>query len=498
MLLMMRLNKRKFHFLITKTVIIRLITILLLGITTLTEAYALLLDDKGQINSTSVSQVVNVKSENDIAHAIEIAKAKHLPISIMAVQHSQGGQTLAQHAVVLNMLAYNKILNLDVNNKRITVQSGILWADLQKYINQYNLAIKSMQSPNIFSVGGSLSVNAHGDDFRSGAVGNTIVSLHMMLANGSIISVSPTSHPEMWVAVRGGYGVLGVVTDVTLQLTDNHWLISHYRESSIDDFQHAFVKYISNDNNTVLFYAHVNITPGPTFLNDMYVITYSDTQQAPNTIIALDNPDKWNAILKPTFNVSRHGSYGKSMRWKMEKRIFKKIYDNHRVSRNNAMEKPLRFASDYHRTTNADWLQEYFIPVARFSEFMHALRSIARDNPINLLNVTIRYVKAEHDILLSYANTDCFSVVLYFNQDLNNKSIESTKKWTRKLIDAALSVHGNYYLTYQDFAIQAQFEQAYPHYKKFISIKNHYDPDYLFDNKFYQKRFKTASFRARR
>lgn len=82
MFLMMRLNKSKFYFLITKAVIIRFITLLLVGMATFTQAKALLLDDKGQINATSVSQVVNIKSEKDIAHAIQIAKTKRLPTQL--------------------------------------------------------------------------------------------------------------------------------------------------------------------------------------------------------------------------------------------------------------------------------------------------------------------------------------------------------------------------------------------------------------------------------
>lgn len=487
----MLLGKVKPYILIYKNGLLSLVAILLVGTAYIPQSYALSLDDKGQINSTSVSKIENIESENDIFRAIKTAKAKHLPISIMAVQHSQGGQTLASNAIVLNMLTFNNVINLDVKKKQITVQSGIIWSDLQKYINKYNLAVKSMQSPNIFSVGGSLSVNAHGDDFRSGAVGNSIVSFHIMLADGKIISVSPNSHSDLWKAVRGGYGVLGVVTDVTLQLTDNVWLMSHYNETTVNDLPAYFTQNVLKNKSDVFFYAHVNITPGSNFLRDMYVITYTDLNNIPTKLIPLDNPDKWNVILKPGFNISRHGSFGRSIRWKVEKGIFKKIYGDHQVSRNNAMEKPLRFASDYHSSANADWLQEYFIPVARIPEFMNSLRSIANDNNINLLNVTIRYVKAENDILLSYSKADCFSVVLYFNQNLSNKSIESAKKWTRELIDAAISLNGSYYLTYQDFATQEQFEKSYPHYREFITVKNRYDHDHLFDNKFYHQYFKT-------
>ncbi|EKD71499.1 MAG: hypothetical protein ACD_46C00179G0002, partial [uncultured bacterium] len=359
----------------------------------------------------------------------------------------------------------------------------------QKYINQYNLAIKSMQSPNIFTVGGSMSVNAHGDDFRSGAVGNSVVSFHIILANGKKIYVTSENNPDLWAAVIGGYGLFGVVTDVTLQLTDNVYLSSNYEKTDVNSFPAFFRENILNNKNIALFYAHLNIAPNSDFLNNMYVITYKNTHRLPKKIISLDNPDKWNVILTPMFNISRHGKLGKEWRWNLENKIFTKFYKNRLVTRNNAMEKPVRFASDHHGKSDADWLQEYFIPIDKLPKFIEVLNKVILKNNVNLLNVTIRYVPAEKNIFLTYSKNDCFAVVLYFNQDLSSNKIEQAKAWTRNLINASLSLNGNYYLPYQPFATISQFQNGYPEYNRFLKIKNEYDPVGLFLNEFYLKYF---------
>ncbi len=453
-------------------------------------SFAITLNDNGQINTTQVSGVIHIKSEADMLNAIQKANNQHLPIAIMGKQHSQGGQSLAAKAIELDMLSFNKVLKIDQEKKQVTVQSGITWGDLQKYINRYNLAIKSMQSPNIFTVGGSISVNAHGDDFRAGAVGNSIVAFNILLANGKKVSVTPTIHPKLWSSVIGGYGLFGVITDVTLQLTDNDLLVSQYHEIKLDNFVNYFRENILGKKEVALFYAHLNIVPDVDFLQDMYVITYVDTKKLPNGVIPLDNPDKWNAILTPVFNISRQGKLGKNLRWNTEKRIFKRVYNNRTVTRNNAMEKPVKFASNHYSKYNADWLQEYFIPVSQLTEFIKALRPIILENHINLLNVTIRYVPAESNIILPYAKENCFAVVLYFNQGLSANEVMHAKLWTQKLIDAALSVGGNYYLPYQNFASDSQFKRAYPGYEKIIKLKKIYDPKNIFTNKLYQTYFK--------
>ncbi|QRN02694.1 FAD-binding protein [Legionella sp. MW5194] len=457
-----------------------------LGMLVLSPVWAVSLNDSGHISLTRVSEIIQVKSEADIAAALQKAKAKHLPVGIMGVQHSQGGQSIAPEGIQLNMLPFNQVLNVDAAKKQVTVQSGITWGKLQEAINPYQLAITAMQSPNIFTVGGSLSVNAHGDDFRMGAVGNSIVSFSLRLADGRRLRVSPEHHPDLWCAVRGGYGVLGVVTDVTLQLTDNTLLTSHYNETLTRTFPDYFRHHILNNRQVVLFYAHMNIVPNASFLNDMYVITYTDTGRLPSKVVPLENPERWNAVLTPLFNVSRNSLYGKHWRWKMEKRLFKKRYGGKPVTRNNAMEKPVRFAANY-RPGTADWLQEYFIPVEQFPSFIDQLRKLTLSASIDLLNVTVRYVPAEPDLLLSQVRNDSLSVVLYFNQSLSAAAIEKTRQWTEKVIDAALASGGSYYLTYQNFASQSQFEQAYPRFAELKALKRQYDKNNRFSNKFYQK-----------
>jgi hypothetical protein len=254
-------------------------------------------------------------------------------------------------------------------------------------------------------------------------------------------------------------------------------------------FPDFFQKKILNNKNTVLFYAHLNIIPNSDFLNKMYVITYKNTYQLPKKIISLDNPDKWNAILTPIFNISRHGKLGKKWRWNLENKIFDKFYNNRIVTRNNAMEKPVRFASNHHGKHDTDWLQEYFIPIDQLSKFIAVLHNVILENNVNLLNVTIRYVPEERNIFLTYAKHDCFSVVLYFNQDLASNKIEETQSWTQNLINASLSLNGNYYLPYQLFATIRQFQKGYPEYDRFTRIKNEYDPTGLFVNKLYLKYF---------
>ena len=83
------------------------------------------------------------------------------------------------------------------------MQPGATWHDIRNALHP-RFAVRAMQSTDIFSVGGSISVNAHGMDHQAGALAKSIKSMRVMLADGSLRSVSPTENTELFNLVVGG------------------------------------------------------------------------------------------------------------------------------------------------------------------------------------------------------------------------------------------------------------------------------------------------------
>ena len=82
-------------------------------------------------------------------------------------------------------------------------------------------AVRAMQSTDIFTVGGSISVNAHGMDHQAGALRKSIKSMRVMLADGSLQTVSATENADLFSLVVGGYGLFGVIVEAELDIADN-------------------------------------------------------------------------------------------------------------------------------------------------------------------------------------------------------------------------------------------------------------------------------------
>jgi len=450
------------------------------------------INDASHMNRTAIYGVVRVKSEEDIRKALEFARTNHLKVTSAGQQHSMGGQAFSQDGLVLDLRDFNRI-RLDKESRTVSVQSGVRWWQLQQLLDPEGLSVKSMQSINIFSVGGTLSVNAHGMDPSPGPVAPTVRSLRVMLGSGEIIRASPTENVDLFRHVLGGYGLFGVILDADLDVVPNevYNLTTHYIDYR--DFPGYYQSNVANDS-TGLFFGRLSVAPR-TFLRETMVHRYVRTDfHGP---VPPMNQPTGAALPRFVINFSKTGGFGRWLRWTLEKNAEPRFHDcitrnqamsqkdDCLVSRNSEMYDDMAYLKN--RLPDADILQEYFIPFDRMPDFIDGLRDVVRTNGANLLNVTIRTVHQDRVTALPYAKQDMFAFVLYFNVKFNNRDNEALRKTTVDLINVAEKFGGTYYLPYQLYYSREQLQRAYPEIGEFFEAKKRYDPTGLFTNKFFEK-----------
>lgn len=437
-------------------------------------------NDVSRLNHTDVARVVEVKTERDVVDVLTgLVPGQH--VSISGARHSQGGHVAYPGGIVLDMTGFNKVLSVDPDKKRVLVQSGATWSDVQSAINVYGLAVKVMQSSNIFTVGGSLSANVHGRDPRFGPIIESVRSIKVALYDGSVVLASRSVRPDLFSAAIGGYGLLGVILTVELELTDNLPLTKQTTQVSTSDYV-DFLKAPSDTLN--LHFGRCAIAKGPKFLRECYRIDYFLADFLPVTSELYDESHiARNAFF---FGLSRKYNWAKNLRWSMQKKLVDSPDKAEQIGRNQAMQPPIRFL-DYQSDKDTDILQEYFVPLDKFEPFMAGLQRHLVEQGVNLLSVTLRYLPQNTESILSYSTVDMMAVVLYINIGLNEAALDHAQEWTRDLVDLAPEHGGTYYLTYQGFPLTAQFQRAYPNWLAFLNVKCRYDPEEVFINRFYRQ-----------
>ncbi len=454
------------------------------------------LNDASCLDETSVTGVVAVWTEDDVRSALAYARENNKKVSVAGVKHSMGGHAFAPQAVVLDMLNFRSVVVND-DAMTMTVQSGATWHDIQKKLHP-RYAVKAMQSTDIFSVGGSISVNAHGMDHQAGAVENSIRWIRVMRPSGDIVRVSRTENAELYRLVVGGYGLFGVILDAELEIVPNDIYQSGRSIIGYKDFPKFFDEEIEPDERTGLMYTHLSTAPGDSFLDEAIVYRYvrSDAEIEPSELQPLGEVSSVK-LRRFVMNLSKYGGFFQTARWWTEKYIEPKI-ESCSVSRQQAQgmgeaclvarNEPMHDSVPYLKNSlkrETDILHEYFVPRENLTAFIDGMRDIMRANDTNLLNASIRVVLKERGYL-TYAPKEAFSVVLYINQTTDEQGNRAMKKTTQELIDLAIKLDGRFFLPYQLHYTKEQLRASYPEIDAFFSLKKQYDPDELLTNTWYE------------
>ncbi|OMF30872.1 FAD-binding oxidoreductase [Paenibacillus sp. FSL H8-0548] len=444
-----------------------------------------LVTDYSRLHPVKVERVILGKAEEQLVQLVAEAKEKGLKLSIAGQRHSQGGHTYYKDAIVVDMTSYNRIISVDPSSKRMIVQAGATWEDVQEAVNPYGLSVKTMQSLNSFTIGGSISINAHGRDIRNGSLIKSVESFRLLTADGSIRNVSRSENADLFSLALGGYGLFGIILDVTLSLTEDEL----YRESTIlmelDEYSHYFQNEVLPNAAIRLHIARISVAKD-SYFKEAFAKNYTiDDSLKLTDYNELRSNENWVAPGKLLFNINRSTEWGRNLQWNLQKYFFVEQSEKI-VSRNNAMRAASEFM-EYSGPGANDLLQEYFIPLPQFDEFVQQLGAIVKEEDLNLLNITIRYVNKDEEAVLSYAKQDMLALVCLFHAPLSKEGQLQMKQGVERIVDELITYGGSYYLPYIAYPTLEQFKNVYPRHEQFFAKKKQYDPDELFMNYFYEQ-----------
>jgi len=454
-----------------------------------------LASDVARLSPARVEAVDEIRGVEQLQAVVQDARKRGLKVSIAGSRHSQGGHTYTAGGVVLNMRGFNRVLAVDPAAKTVTVESGATWDEVQRAIAPRGLALKVMQSSNIFTVGGTLSANAHGRDLDLMQVVEVVERFRLLLADGSIVEVSRDRNPELFSLVIGGYGMYGVILDVTLRVTRDELYEQAAVSMDYTAFPAYFAQHIRSDHEIALMLVRPSIDPDPrSFLRELVVVTWRHAgrgrsgKDSSATFQLTEEEHVWRDRF--FLGLSRRFDWAKALRWKLQKRIELGAGEARIVSRNNAMRPPLAPLEllQYHSSHDTDIIQEYYVPIENFVPFMDRFREILVAGKVNVLSSTVRYVSPNATPVLAYApRREAFAIIQMSNVGLSPDQQAHAQAVTRQLVDAAIEYGGTYYLTYQLYPSPEQLHRAYPNARRAFERKRFYDPDELFSSQFYER-----------
>ncbi len=436
-------------------------------------------NDVTQLNPIDVREIAKPSS---VAELQQIIKSHTGPISVGGGRYSMGGQIATDDTLFIDMTGLNAVTGYDAGKKEITVQTGANWQKVIGHIDGDDLSVSIMQSYSNFTVGGALSVNAHGRYIGQGPIIRSVKEIKIVTADGDLKTASPTVNKELFYGAIGGYGGLGVIVEAKLGLADNVNVERSIAKMPRADYAEFFDKKIRG-NADVVFH---NGDFYPPDYDTITAVTYTKTDKPPTVPDRL-RPKKevYLAEYLSIFAMTQVPGVNK-LRPVVDDKIRFKATEV--VPRNYEASRYVEELEPSTRAMTTFVLQEYFVPADKLAEFAPKMAAILKKHDVNALNVSIRHAEQDPGSVMAWAQQgDVFAFVLYYKQWNNEEARQKVGTWTRELVDAAIESGGTYYLPYQMHATDAQFKQAYPRSDEFFSLKKKYDPDSKFRNRLWDK-----------
>ena len=129
-------------------------------------------------------------------------------------------------------------MSFDSHAALVTCGPGCTWADLIRYLNRFGMSPRTMQSYSSFSVGGTIAVNGHGITTDDCLV-ESVTAFRLVKWDGTVVRCSRDAGGEgreLFGLAIGGYGLFGVITEITMVVSRNCHLAMERLSLNVEEF----------------------------------------------------------------------------------------------------------------------------------------------------------------------------------------------------------------------------------------------------------------------
>jgi glycolate oxidase len=188
----------------------------------------LLYEYDGSVEIARPNCVVFPRATADVVGIVQIANRYHMPIVGRGAGTGLSGGALAREGGILVVFSrMNRILEIDIENQRATVQPGLVNLDLSVAVAHAGLHFApDPSSQRASTIGGNVSENSGGPHTLAyGVTTNHVLSLEVVLPTGELVRLGSPALDSPGYDLDGLFvgseGTLALVTEITVKLTRN-------------------------------------------------------------------------------------------------------------------------------------------------------------------------------------------------------------------------------------------------------------------------------------
>ncbi len=399
-----------------------------------------------------------------------------------------GGQQFGRDTILLDTQALNRVIRFDKAKGQIEVQAGIEWPELIEYLvreqagqkQQWGIREKQTGVDRV-SLGGSLASNVHGRGLRFPPIISDVESFVLVDAQGKVHVCSRQENPELFALAIGGYGLFGIISQVTLRLVPRTKverivdiiavkdLLPQVAKRIEQGFVYGDCQYSTDLETDAQSHAGVFSCYRP--VDNATPIVESQKQLSDKDWIALYNlarTDKKKAY--ETYSQYYLATSGQ-VYWS----------DTHQLAGNFDA-----YRQGVDKNKGTEMITEAYVTKDAFLPFMAQVRQDFVDHQVDMTYGTIRFIEKDSESFLAWAREPSVCIVCNLHVVHTDEGKQKAADDFRRIIDRAIQHGGRYYLTYHRWADRKQVETCYPQFVDFLRLKVKYDPNERFQSDWYR------------
>ncbi len=120
---------------------------------------------------------------------------------------------------LISLERFDKILGLDRERRTVTVEAGVRYGQLARWLHDAGYALHNLASLPHISVAGAVATATHGSGDRHGNLATAVSAMELVTGNGELMFLSREHDREQFEGAVVGLGGLGVITKLTLDIS---------------------------------------------------------------------------------------------------------------------------------------------------------------------------------------------------------------------------------------------------------------------------------------
>jgi len=450
-------------------------------------------DVHSRLNQTRMQGWQQPTDRRDVVEAIKHAHEQGIPIIASGGRHAMGGQQFCTDGILLDTRLLNAVIGFDQEHGLLRIGAGATWPKVIAGIRERDptnrwAIIQKQTGADDLTLGGSISANGHGRVLGKGPIVEDVEAMTIVAADGEIYSCSRDTYPELFKLVIGGYGLFGVVTDVTLRLGPRRKVRRIVDVIQIEDAIQA---------------AQRRFEEGCTYGDFQYAIHSDDEDYLRRGVMACYRPvdgdqpvaegdsdlsdEDWSALLQLALHDKREAfqryaehylrTHG-NVYWSDTMQLATYIPDYVDM---------LAQAMGHSEVRESLMITELYVPPAAMPRFIQRAQAVLRETGVDTIYGTIRSIRQDDTTFLPWARQQYGCVIFNLRVEHTDRGIAQTRQAAQQLIDIAADHGGSFFLTYHPWATREQIERCYPEIRDWLEKKRAHDPDGIFQSDWYRR-----------